>query len=1003
MRTRNVGRLICTLAVASMTALTVVSCGSSNFVSTYTSHDGGGDVSVGGGYDGTFASDSPTGHVCIPKTCADLGYTCGMNGDGCGGQINCNTGEGGAPCPYPQICGGGGKYSQCGGDITKLGDGGICTPKTCQDWGYTCGAAGDGCGNPLDCNVATDSGSPCPAGEFCGGGGFNKCGNPTSSDGGPPPTCMPKTCQSLGYECGPAGDGCNNALNCGTCPTGQVCGLGGPFKCGSPTPTSPDGGPIICTPTTCQALGYTCGAAGDGCGGLLNCGTCTAPAFCGGGGFDVCGTMPSVPLDSGPSCTPTTCAAQGFNCGFASDQCNGLLNCGTCSGGNICGGGGQPNVCGSTIPCTGLCQQQVPCDGGGQTTITGRVVAGTLPVYGPPDPVPNVLVYVPNAPLQAFTGLSCSQCGADVSGSPLVTTNTAFDGTFTLTNVPTGSQIPLVIQLGRWRRVVNVNIPSCATTAVGDIHMPRTQNDSDVAGTGNIPFTGLSTGNVDAMECVLLKMGIDSSEFTQPGAGGRIEMYKGNGANAGMGTPREPALMDTGGSFLNYDQIILPCWGVNPVPQNSSNRKSATELANLVTYANSGGHFFATHFSYAWLYNNNPFNTTAQWDVNANTNTNNNLFTGNVSLNVPPAHPGVFEKWLNLVGALSNTNPPQVSLFAARHDADQVKGGSADWIDGTDPNPNANPREMLLHYTFDTPVGGSNQCGHAIFSDFHVTNQNATNGFNFTDQGDRDTECGTSPMTAQERILEFMIWDLASCVPAPPTPTCTPQTCSSQNLHCGPAGDGCGNQINCGMCPPGNSCIKGMCTPPDGGLCAPQSCSQQKLGCGPAGDGCGNAINCGTCQAPQTCGGCGVPGQCCAPDAGTCVPLTCAQQNITCGPAGDGCGNALDCGPCTQPDAGVGCTPESCGQQGIGCGPAGDGCGNQIDCGPCPTGQTCGGGGIFGQCVPMGGPCTPQTCAQLNIFCGPAGDGCGGLLNCGTCATGSCGAVTPGVCGGGTF
>jgi hypothetical protein len=37
-------------------------------------------------------------------------------------------------------------------------------------------------------------------------------------------------------------------------------------------------------------LGYTCGAAGDGCGGLLQCGSCDAGTC--GGGFQVnqCGS-----------------------------------------------------------------------------------------------------------------------------------------------------------------------------------------------------------------------------------------------------------------------------------------------------------------------------------------------------------------------------------------------------------------------------------------------------------------------------------------------------------------------------------------------------------------------------------------------------------------------------------------------------------------------------------------------------------------------------------------
>jgi hypothetical protein len=38
--------------------------------------------------------------------------------------------------------------------------------------------------------------------------------------------------------------------------------------------------------------GANCGTLADGCGGLLNCGACTAPDTCGGGGLaNVCGSI----------------------------------------------------------------------------------------------------------------------------------------------------------------------------------------------------------------------------------------------------------------------------------------------------------------------------------------------------------------------------------------------------------------------------------------------------------------------------------------------------------------------------------------------------------------------------------------------------------------------------------------------------------------------------------------------------------------------------------------
>src|SRR5262249_16860745 len=61
------------------------------------------------------------------------------------------------------------------------------------------------------------------------------------------------------------------------------------------------------------------------------------------------GTFDSVSIASGGStCTPTTCSALGKNCGSVADGCGGTLNCGTCTSPQTCGGGGVSNVCGTT-------------------------------------------------------------------------------------------------------------------------------------------------------------------------------------------------------------------------------------------------------------------------------------------------------------------------------------------------------------------------------------------------------------------------------------------------------------------------------------------------------------------------------------------------------------------------------------------------------------------------------------------------------------------------------
>jgi hypothetical protein len=123
-----------------------------------------------------------------------------------------------------------------------------------------------------------------------------------------------------------------------------------------------------CVPTTCAAQGKNCGSIADGCGGTLSCGVCSSSQTCGGGGTaNVCG------------CTPTTCAAQGKNCGTIPDGCGGTLSCGSCAAPKSCGGGGVANVCGGCTPvsCASAGYQCGPlADGCGNTLNCGSCATG---------------------------------------------------------------------------------------------------------------------------------------------------------------------------------------------------------------------------------------------------------------------------------------------------------------------------------------------------------------------------------------------------------------------------------------------------------------------------------------------------------------------------------------------------------------------------------------------------------------------------------------------------
>jgi hypothetical protein len=804
-------------------------------------------------------------------------------------------------------------------DFSLAGDGSVgpcATAVTCASAHANCGPISDGCGGLLSCGTCTGSDS-------CGGGGMpSVCGS----------SCVPKTCAGLGFNCGPAGDGCGGSLDCGSCMT--------PMTCGGSGTSSVCGDTITCTAKTCAGLGFNCGPAGDGCGGSLDCGSCTTPEVCGGGGTSsVCGK---------PACVPLTCASVGAaTCGPIGDGCGGVIQCGGCSEPKTCGGL-VASQCGIPPSCTNLCLKQMSCSVPAVTTTVSGIV------YAPngTDPLPNVLVFIPNAPVMPFApGVACEQCSDTVSGSPLVSAVTDVNGAFTILNAPVGANIPLVVQTGRWRRqVVIPSVASCTNTVVSSAltRLPRNQ------GEGDIPLMAFVTGAVDSLECVMRKIGIDDAEFTQPSGTGRVRLYVGDGtqpgghhyggANAGTGTPLETALVDSPSTLAKYDMVLFACQGL---PFD----RTTTEQKNVINYANLGGRIFATHFNYTWLYDDAPFSSTADWDVSQCDPYTSTCFppdqTGYIDTSFPKGL--TLAQWLYNLGA--STTLGQIAINTLRWDLNGVVAPAQSWMSINDSDIGVVP----MHYTFNTPVGAAPtaQCGRVLFDDFHVENQGDTYNVVFPN------ECDNNPMTAQEKLLEFMIFDLGSCV-TPDVPTCTPTTCMAEGIQCGPSGNGCGGALDCGPCPTGETCggggVPSICGAPS---CTPKTCASQGISCGPAGDGCGGTLSCGTCTPPLTCGGGGTPGAC---GTGMCTPTTCMAQGIECGPAGNGCGGALDCGPC-------------------------------------PTGSTCGGGGMPGIC---GSLCVPKTCLQLGYNCGAAGDGCGNALDCGTCSIPqTCGGGgTPNVCGG---
>ena len=247
---------------------------------------------------------------------------------------------------------------------------------------------------------------------------------------------------------------------------------------------------------------------------------------------------------------------------------------------------------------------------------------------------------------------------------------------------------------------------------------------------GDIPFTAIVTGAVDATECALRKIGVDDSEFTNPpqqGGNGRINLFlgaspivanqSGPGAQIDANTPSETQLWGGPTPTINqYDLVMFSC-------QGTETQQTSDAQTNVIDYANAGGRVYATHYSYVWLYNDPPFSSTATWDVNEGAPLNQ---PAAINQNFPEGKQ--LAQWLFDIGA--STTLGQIPISVLREDFNGVVAPSELWLQ-------TNASSIPMQYTFNTPVGSSaaNQCGRVQFNDYHVdedTTNTVTTGVKFS-------------------------------------------------------------------------------------------------------------------------------------------------------------------------------------------------------------------------------------------------------------------------------
>jgi hypothetical protein len=437
------------------------------------------------------------------------------------------------------------------------------------------------------------------------------------------------------------------------------------------------------------------------------------------------------------------------------------------------------------VACPSGLQCNVSCSGNGTTSISGIV-------YDPAgkDPLFNIAVYVPGAPLQPLpagvpTGSDACACGALFKSGMVVQTATGVDGSFKLTNAPVGN-VPLVIQVGKWRRQFMVQTTACQDTALPNkmLTLPSTVPAGDT--NTSMPDIAVSTGMADTLECLMQRIGLPPSEYVAgAGGSGHVHMFAGGtpngGGGGGIGAPEmgtlpglpaaDTSLWDSQAHLMPYDILLLSCEGGETYNANPP---------ALESYLNAGGRAFASHFHYAWfagpLDTNQNYaapgdwgNALATWMGGSMGNAANGTIVQTLNGSTQPFPKGVaFYQWLGLNNALGVLGAPMGQLHIDPVRYNSVVGPtnkpSQPWVqDATN--------AQTLYFSFDTPVnappspdGGAPQyCGRAVFSDLHVGGETMPGDPSPTPplnpQG-----CTQADLSPQEKALEFMLFDLSSCV-----------------------------------------------------------------------------------------------------------------------------------------------------------------------------------------------------------------------------------------------
>jgi hypothetical protein len=238
----------------------------------------------------------------------------------------------------------------------------------------------------------------------------------------------------------------------------------------------------------------------------------------------------------------------------------------------------------------------------------------------------------------------------------------------------------------------------------------------------------------------------------------------------GLAVGAHGAPRNTAADLQKYDMVLMSCGG----SQSAGRDKTTAQKQNLKDFVDAGGRVLLEHYQYAWIrgtgqgegtaiddarrYYPTPFPLIATWDDPAFPGTDHGTTiptTYAVQTSFPKG--SAFADWLVAVGASSGRG--LLELIDARHPAWSIVPPSPpvaqDWIDNA-------PQALaaIPYLSVDTPIesASAQRCGKLAHtaSHFAVAVGDVVSPF--------PSGCVSAPLTSQEKPLEFLFFELSSCV-----------------------------------------------------------------------------------------------------------------------------------------------------------------------------------------------------------------------------------------------